>query len=381
MKGYLITFLFIFWTSFAYCQTPKNENVKTDSLKSPKAVEKLFNFADKSIDFLTTEEWIFIPALVYSPETNLGLGVRAMRVFNTDPTGNTRPSTLPITFLRTLNKQTLLTVEWESWGKENKHQFHSRWEFHDFPFRFYGIGNLIDDDFENYASKILYGHVQYHKKIHPVWFVGPRVEIGAQNVYQRESGGVLDKNSVPGASGYFLWGGGMDFILDSRDQIFQPTEGWFSKLSFISYQRAGKSVYSYSRYTVDLRKYISIKNQQVLAIQSYLDGVVGTAPFQRLPMIGGSDLMRGYFEGKYRGQSAWVNQLEYRFPVYRNLGMVMFTGLGQVQEKGKFQPLKNQRLSGGIGFRYRLNKEGLNVRLDIGYGDQRAFYFGLREVI
>jgi outer membrane protein assembly factor BamA len=330
---------------------------------------------------LTRDEWVFIPAVVYSPETNLGVGIRAMRVFTTDSSGVTRPSTIPLTFLRTLNKQTLLTVEFDRWGKGNQHQFYTRLEFQDFPFKYYGMGNAINPTPETYASKIFYGHLQYHKKISPSWFLGPRLEVGAEDVYQKEVNGSLERNGVLGSKGYFIAGVGADFILDTRDQIFQPTQGWYSKFSLITYESMNRNLFGFTRYTIDIRKYFEVKENHILAWQTFFDTVSGTVPFQRLPMMGGSDVMRGYFEGKYRGQRVFANQVEYRFPVYRNLGLVLFTGVGQVSQGRDIKLFQNQRVSGGLGFRYRLNKEGLNVRLDLGYGDQRAFYFGLREVI
>lgn len=91
--------------------------------------------------------------------------------------------------------------------------------------------------------------------------------------------------------------------------------------------------------------------------------------------------MRGFFEGKYRDLHAMVYQTEYRLPVYRNLGLVVFGSAGQVAPTVKRFSTQRFRYGGGVGFRYKLNDEGLNIRLDIGIGDQRALYFGLNEVI
>lgn len=91
--------------------------------------------------------------------------------------------------------------------------------------------------------------------------------------------------------------------------------------------------------------------------------------------------MRGFFEGKYRDLHAMVYQTEYRLPVYRNLGMVAFASAGQVASTVPGFSFRRFKYGGGIGFRYKLNDEGLNIRLDFGIGDQRAFYFGLNEVI
>jgi outer membrane translocation and assembly module TamA len=118
-----------------------------------------------------------------------------------------------------------------------------------------------------------------------------------------------------------------------------------------------------------------------LALNSWWSFTHGNPPFQHISLIGGSELMRGYFEGRYRDRHAMVHQAEYRLPIYRNLGMVFFGSAGQVADSIHSYGLKRFRYGGGLGFRYKLNPEGLNIRLDIAFGDQRAFYFGLNEVI
>ena len=120
--------------------------------------------------------------------------------------------------------------------------------------------------------------------------------------------------------------------------------------------------------------------EQVLAVQAWYSFITGHPPFQQLSMIGGSDLMRGYFEGSYRDRQAMVYQAEYRMPVYRKLGLVFFGSAGQVADKISSYSLRGFRYGGGIGFRYKLTDDGLNLRLDIAFGDQTAFYLGLDEV-
>ena len=91
--------------------------------------------------------------------------------------------------------------------------------------------------------------------------------------------------------------------------------------------------------------------------------------------------MRGYFEGRYRDKNAMVYQAEWRFPVYKKLNMVLFGSSGQVANNLSGFHLRDFRYAGGLGFRYKLNSEGLNLRIDLAFGDQSAFYFGLNEVI
>jgi hemolysin activation/secretion protein len=140
------------------------------------------------------------------------------------------------------------------------------------------------------------------------------------------------------------------------------------------------SNFTFDQYEVDFRRYIRLKDSQVLALQSWWSFTTGNPPFQHVSLIGGSDLMRGYFEGRYRDNLAMAQQAEYRFQVYRNFGMVVFGSAGQVADRFSGYSFNRLRYGGGIGFRYRLNPQGLNIRLDLAYGDQRAFYFGLNEV-
>ena len=76
-----------------------------------------------------------------------------------------------------------------------------------------------------------------------------------------------------------------------------------------------------------------------------------------------------------------VFQTEYRLQVYRNLGLVFFGSVGQVSSAPDQFRMAGFKGAGGMGFRYKLNNEGLNIRLDFGFGDQTAYYFGLNEVI
>lgn len=126
---------------------------------------------------------------------------------------------------------------------------------------------------------------------------------------------------------------------------------------------------------------MTVHDQQILAVQAWYSFTAGHPPFQQVSLIGGSDLMRGYFEGKYRDLHAMVYQAEYRLPIYRKLGVVFFGSAGQVTDRVSAYALNRFRYGGGLGFRYELSEEGLKVRLDFAFGDQPAFYFGLNEVL
>jgi outer membrane protein assembly factor BamA len=355
-----------------------------DTLPKPGTLDKVFDFGDQVIDLISGEKWAFIPAVTYSPETRLGLGVRAIRVFKykgeTNP--NLRPSSIPITILYTLNNQTIFTTELDLWANENKEYVNARLELSNFPFKFYGIGNdPVTDEGESYTTRFAYFHLNYQRQIIPGIFFGPRYEFRVDDIYRRVPGGILESTQVPGYDGQRLSGLGLNLNHDTRDNIFQPTKGWNNRLSWMGFATFLGSNFSFNQYNADFRKYFKTSKTHVLALQSWWSFTTGNPPFQHISLIGGSDRMRGYFEGRFRDNHAMVHQAEYRLPVYRNLGMVLFGHAGQVAPKVGDFGWNRFRYGAGFGFRYKLNEEGLNIRLDIAFGDQSAFYFGLNEVI
>jgi hypothetical protein len=356
-----------------------------DSTQKAGTYEGLFDFSDKVIDFISGEKWTVIPALIYSPETSLGIGARAIRVFRPKggSTDNLRPSTLPITLIHTLNNQTIFTTELELWANENRDYFNGRIELSNFPFYFFGIGNdpLPIDEGELYASRYVYLHLAFQRKIAKGLYFGPRYEFRADNIYDRLPGGILEGSQVSGYDGQRLSGIGLNLNHDTRDNIFQPTKGWYNRFGWMGFIPVLGSNFTFNQYTLDFRKYFIITERQVLAIQSWWSFTTGDPTFQHISLIGGSDRMRGYFEGRFRDNHAFVQQAEYRIPIYRNLGIVVFGHAGQVTSKlGNFR-FSKMKYGGGFGFRYKINQEGLNIRFDIAFGDQTAFYFGLNEVI
>jgi len=351
-----------------------------DTLNGPNLVEKLFNAADNVVDLVSGKSWIFIPALTYSPETSLGLGVRALKVFQVQEDTLLRPSTLPITLLYTLNQQVILTTAIDLWLKGNKDHLYGRIALMDYPNRFYGIGNEIIGKEEHYASRNAHLELIYQKQLAAGLFIGPKYVFSFDELYKKEPGGMLDSHDMPGSNGQRSSGLGFLIQYDIRVNIFQPAEGSFNQFSYMGFHRFLGSRYGFNQYQLDLRKYVQIHPAHIVAGQAWLSISSGQIPFQQLSMLGGSDRMRGYFEGKFRDRMAMVYQGEYRMPVYRNLGIVLFGSMGQVGRELSDFSLKGFRYGGGLGFRYKLREEGLNFRFDIAFGDQPAFYFGLNEV-
>src|SRR5690554_5149543 len=366
---------------FVHRAAAQEENRK-DTLRGPAFIEKIFDAADKIVDMASGESWTVIPAVSYSPETNLGVGVGALKIFRQRDGRLNRPSTLPISLLYTLNKQIIFTTSLDLWMRGNTDNVQAWLELASYSFRFYGIGNeLAAENEELYATQYVHFHINYQKQISSGLYLGPRYEFRADDIYKTETGGMLDVGQVPGSDGQKISGLGLVVNFDTRNNIFQPRKGSFHQASLMSFQSFLGSNFTFNQYQLDFRKYVPIYDRQVLAVQVWYSFTTGHPPFQQVSLIGGSEIMRGYFEGRYRDRNAMVYQAEYRMPIHRKLGIVFFGSAGQVANRLSSFSFNNFKYGGGLGFRYQLTEDGLNFRLDLAYGNQSAFYFGLDEVL
>ena len=80
----------------------------------------------------------------------------------------------------------------------------------------------------------------------------------------------------------------------------------------------------------------------------------GHVPFQLMPSLGGQNLLRGYFAGRFRDHKAIAAQSELRFRVWRRMGGVLFASLGQVAANR--QQLAVDRLHYAYGFGLRIRR-------------------------
>lgn len=92
--------------------------------------------------------------------------------------------------------------------------------------------------------------------------------------------------------------------------------------------------------------------------------------------------MRGYYEGRYKDKQEFVIQTEYRMPIYKRIGAVIFGGVGNVNDKVSDFSLNKLKYSYGAGLRFAINKsEKLNIRIDYGIagGINKGFYLQIGE--
>jgi outer membrane protein assembly factor BamA len=318
------------------------------------------------------------PVLFYSPETGVGFGAGAIWYFRRS--ASRLSSVSPLLFY-TSKKQFSISAQFDSWFDRNRWRILADVGFSRFPAKYWGIGNDTPDEAEeDYTPRSAWARGRVEHRIVGSLYGGVRLSILARTLVETGEDGVLGEGTVPGSEPVDLVSAGLSATWDSRDDVVFPRRGMLNQLAVERYPEWLGSDYEYTSWTADLRGYLPI-GAHVLAGQALLLVVDGTAPFDRLPRLGGDWLIRGYYEGRYRDNVLAALQAEARIQVWRRFGAVAFLGAGQVAprlgglEFGEFHP------SVGLGVRYQLSRaQKLNIRVDLAVGDGSwGVYFNLGE--
>ena len=323
------------------------------------------------------------PVIYYTPETRLAFGIVGIHYFRLGrPAPPSRLSHYRFNFVRTQNKQSIAQIDYELYLSSGKFLFDGMAKYWLFPDRFYGIGNRNSDGGrEEFTSSNWRLQLNLQRRRGKNFFAGLHLETFFMSMRKTENGGALAAGSVTGSNGGVLSGLGVFAKWDSRDNTFSAASGTYCALFLNFFTPALASDFTFTQMILDARKYFPLGANQVLAVQGVFESVWGECPFQTLPMFGGLNLLRGFYEGRYRDQNMLAVQAEYRRPLWGRFGFCGFAGAAQVQDKISRLALREFHVAWGIGLRYKFNRrENLNIRLDAGFaGSSPAFYLTFAE--
>ncbi len=251
-----------------------------------------------------------------------------------------------------------------------------------YPGRFFGLGPYAAAD-EAYVPFMGSASASMGFRFSPVFYAGPRLRFAASKTLEMESSGLLATAGITGSDGYVSKGVGFTCTIDTRDSTITPTKGSYLDLDFLASPRLFGSSQDFGLACLDARTYIEPFSmwKLVLAFQARVEAAFGDPPFQELPRIGGDRLMRGYYDGRYRDACSVAMQAEIRLPIWWRFGITAFGGLAQVAPSlAAFDPA-SPKVSGGFGFRFRLDDAtNANMRVDIAWAEGRPqFYFNFGE--
>ncbi len=322
------------------------------------------------------------PYAFYTPETKLAFGAGGIFIFYGGKAKTLKPSKTSFGAYYSTNKQYQLSMNNKFYFFDNKLYFNWPMIFSYNVDKFWGVGNTTENTGnESYTKQLFSTSVTI--QLPPRWFVSDLTGI----IFDYQKVDILDKrtneyllnDSVPGSNGAELIGLGSDLMWDTRDNIFFPNSGGYQYFKLLIYPGMSDNVFTF--YELDVRHFMSFKEDHVLAGLFYVSGTTGDVPFFSLPALGGKR-MRGFFNGRYRDNFLMTLQLEYRQMVWWRLGFAVFGGIGDVSASMIDFNAKNIKYNFGAGLRLMFNEaEKVNLRVDFGMGSggNSGLYFGIEE--
>lgn len=328
---------------------------------------------------------LVLPVIARSIETSWSFGTAISSTFHVNKKDSLiRTSNLQGLVLYSLKKQFIAAVNGTIYFPGEKYILSQQLSYSYFPDKFWGLGRMApDSNMEPYDFRQFYLYLHGQRALARHLFIGVLYEYQRLLKVDYIPGGLFDKENVPGRDGYQVSGMGASFTYDTRNEAFAPDRGVFLQGSFNHFARFLGSDFTYTNYVVDVRGFIKTYKRQVLALQAYAFLNNGNVPLRSLASFGGANSMRGYYDGRYRDKDQVVLQAEYRAPLYRRLGAVVFGGVGNVSHNCDYLSARALKYSYGGGLRIALTKsDRLNLRLDYGVsrgGKSSGFYFQLGE--
>ena len=323
------------------------------------------------------------PYAYYTPETEFAFGAGGIMIFYLGDDKELLPSKVTLGGYYSTNGQYNISLKPSFYFNKNKIYAELPMNYGHFVDKFFGIGNnTAETGNESYTLDQFAISLKF--QIPPVMFFADRTGIifdyNNSEIDDKQSNEFLLEDEVAGSNGGQIIGIGTDLLWDTRDNIFFPNSGTYQHFKFIVYPEF--SDFIFYKLEMDVKYFTAFSPDHVLAANFYLDAAAGETPFYKLPALGGSSRMRGYFEGRYRDNVFSMLQLEYRQYFWWRFGFVVFAGVGDVANDITKFKLNDFKLSFGAGLRFLFNKEeNINLRVDLGFGNDgnSGIYFGIEE--
>ncbi|MCE1245932.1 MAG: BamA/TamA family outer membrane protein [Firmicutes bacterium] len=234
------------------------------------------------------------------------------------------------------------------------------------------IGETIDDKrYALYDDKRIGGNIIFGKKITDDF----RGFLSFRHETIKISRSADSEYEPTGVSQGTLNVGGVGALYDTRNDVFDPTEGGYIDLATSFAGGVFGGTYDYQKYQLEMRKYIPIgkKNKSTIALRAWggiIRGKLEDIPVTETFYVGGTDTIRGYSQNEFYGTRMVVLNAEYRFPIanIKFLKGAVFADAGNAW----FPSDSRRRLyaDGGAGLRIVFPTLGLGViRLDYSSGE------------
>lgn len=313
-------------------------------------------------DTTSNTSWYALPIMYYTPETSVGGGFSAGYFFGSDPA---RISSITSDLSATLSGEYELSFDTELYLQEGRYRLWTQVNAAQTPTSFFGIGPESDRDArESYTRQMVDIKLRGAQRLTHALHVGLRMRMRHAAITSVDDGGLLDQHTVAGARGSSVVGAGPILFVDTRSRTYYPRSGRYLSLYALIHPYVRNARGAFTRIGADVRRFLPVGTDQVIALQAYGEAVTGTPPFALLPKLGGSMRMRGYQNARFRDRVTVTTQAEWRFPIWWRIDGAAFASVGTIAPRIAELGHSGLKPAGGIGLRYQLNDSGVHLRAD-----------------
>lgn len=340
-------------------------------------------FVDDTLKGNVNNRILAFPFFLKSPETNLGFGAVGVYFFKAKKNDREiRTSDINLLSLYTLKEQVVVVLGSTIYFSGEKQIFRWQGSYSYYPDKFWGTGNQsLSEAQEDYSIHQLFFNPQLLQKFILNWYAGINYEYQHITNFNYKSNGVFDQQNIPGRFGGNTSGIGLLLTWDTRNNAYSPSKGSFVELNSTYFSKALKSDFDFNTVKIDFRKFISFSKTSVLGMQLLIKDNSGNAPIRNLGMLGGPEIMRGYYNGRFSDNDFVAAQAELRQFLLGRFGMTVFGGMGEVSSQISELSTNGLHYAWGAGLRIMVSKsEKLNLRIDYGIGkNSKGLYVILKE--
>lgn len=322
----------------------------------------------------------FIGGPFYSSDMKFGLGVVGAGLYRMNGcSGDMQPSNVSLFGSVSTVGFYMLGIRGNNLFPEDNYRLNYTMFFYSFPSYYWGIGYDNNNDDKN-KTKI--DRFQASMKAEFLFKVARNLYVGPAVVWDYAKAGNVSAQELHLFDGMSLiqrnYGVGASIQYDTRDFITNASKGVYIYLAQMLRPSwlGNDNKFSTTEFTV--RGYKKVWKGGILAAELDSRFNFGNPSWALMAELGGSNSMRGYYEGRYRDKHSIEVQLELRQHVWRRNGITIWAGLGNVfHDKRTFKKILPNY---GVGYRWEFKKR-VNVRLDLGFGKsgQNGFIFNINE--
>ncbi len=321
--------------------------------------------------------FLVLPGAFYSQETSLGFAALGTATFPLRGTGSeTWPSTVTAAATYTLANQSSVAL-WPTlyFGAHNNQHFAGEIILSHYPTRYFGIGSAADGDWQDFTRRRISTDLAVGQRIWRDLHLGATDRFAAFELVDfgpLDQADALGRGVVPGEQGGLTHGMGLFVRWDGRDNDQSARRGAYADLSVVGHPTWLGSDWGFSQLRLDTRGFVPFGNDGTLAVQGVTELGFGEVPLVQLSELGGDELLRGMYEGRFRDRCLFGAQAEVRYALVGRLRGVAFSSLGMVAPTATSWSGPPRWTAGG-GIRYELDRTAHTVvRADLGAGPDGA---------